>query len=117
MRHTKLGLSFGLIPYSAFQYDIIEEQPTDDPLLGTIQYNYVGTGKLYQLYGGSGYKYETTADTIELINKDSLITAVNVFSVGSNAANLFGSLYNITYASFPDQVNSQTTKLEREKFN
>lgn len=114
LRHTKLGLSFGLIPYSAFQYDIIEEQPTDDPLLGTIQYNYVGTGKLYQLYGGLGYKYETTADTIELINKDSLITAVNVFSVGSNAANLFGSLYNITYASFPDQVNSQTTKLTRE---
>ncbi|MBK8345604.1 MAG: hypothetical protein IPL12_21355 [Bacteroidetes bacterium] len=46
----KIGIEFGLIPYSAFQYDIIEEQPTDDPLLGTIQYNYVSERENYISY-------------------------------------------------------------------
>jgi hypothetical protein len=108
LRNHGFGLSFGLIPYSAFEYNIIEEIPTDDPTLGTIEYNYVGDGKLYQIYGGLGYKYETDAKPKAT---DTTIDILNVFSVGANAASLFGSLYNITYASFPDQVGSQTTKL------
>lgn len=113
LRHSKFGLSFGLIPYSAFEYNIIQEEPTDDPVLGTKEYNYVGDGKLYQIYGGLGYKYQSdTVHTGKIINKEP-VTATNIVSIGANAAQLFGSLYNITYASFPEQVNSQTTKLTR----
>jgi len=115
-RNHKLGMSFGLIPYSAFQYDIIEEQPTDDPLLGTIEYNYVGNGKLYQFYGGLGYKFttDTVQRTKEIKGDLDTVISTNLFSVGGNAAQVFGSLFNITYASFPDQANSQTTKLTRD---
>lgn len=114
-RNHKLGMSFGLIPYSAFQYDIIEEKPTDDPVLGTIEYNYVGNGELYQFYGGLGYKYttDTVQRTKEIKGELDTVISTNLFSVGGNAAQVFGSLFNITYASFPDQANSQTTKLTR----
>lgn len=119
-RKHRMGLGFGLIPYSAFQYDILEEIPTDDPDLGTKQYDYVGDGELYQVFGGLGYKYatDTTIDHKQFIRaKDTMqieIVRANMFSVGANAALLFGSLYNITYASFPDIVNAQTTKLTRD---
>lgn len=113
MRHHKFGLSFGLLPYSGFEYNIIEELPTGDPQLGTIQYNYVGDGKLYQVYGGLGYKY-TTDTTMHINESNDTIISTNLFSIGANAAQVFGSLFNITYASFPDQNNSQTTKLTRD---
>ncbi len=115
LRRHKFGISFGLIPYSGFQYNIVEEQPTDDLLLGTIEYNYVGEGTLYQVYGGLGYKYQTQLDSIKKKYKDYpdsvTVYSAHLFSIGGNAAQLFGTLSNITYASFPDQFNSQTTKL------
>ncbi len=116
LRNHKFGLSFGLIPYSGFQYNIIEEVPTDDPQLGTIEYNYVGDGTLYQVYGGVGYKYQTDIkDTIKSVKgKMDTISSANIFSVGINASQLFGSLSSITYASFPDLFNSQTTKLTKD---
>jgi len=113
LRRHKFGMSFGLLPYSGFQYSIFEEVPTEDPQLGTIEYNYVGDGNLYQVYGGVGYKYQTkTKDTVKSIkgNMDT-VTSASIFSVGGNAAQLFGSLSSITYASFPELFNSQTTKL------
>ncbi|MFI5171587.1 MAG: hypothetical protein ACHQFW_04310 [Chitinophagales bacterium] len=115
LRYHKFGLSFGLIPYSGIQYNIIEQVPTEDPLLGTIEYNYVGDGTLYQFYGGLGYKYQTEIDSTKkkLKGDSAWVYHTNLFSIGANAANLFGELSNITYASFPDQINSQTTKLTR----
>lgn len=116
LRRNKFGISFGLIPYSAFQYDILDETETGDPDLGTKQYNYVGDGQLYQLYGGVGYRHQS--DTLERVKqvKDKMDTVIsaNLFSIGANSALLFGSLFNTTYASFPDILNSQTTKLTRD---
>jgi len=115
-RRQKMGLSFGLIPYSSFQYNILDQQLTDDADLGIKEYNYVGDGNLYQLYGGLGYKFQT--DTTQhfrdpATRKDTVIAA-HIFSIGANSAYLFGSLYSVTYASFPDLVNAQTTKLTRD---
>lgn len=116
VRRHKLGFSFGLIPYSAFQYDIIEEIPTDDNDLGIKRYNYVGDGELYQVYGGLGYKFQTDTTMLLRSRKEGTDTviAAHLFSIGGNSAALFGSLFNLTYASFPDVVNSQTTKLTRK---
>lgn len=113
LRRHKFGLSFGLLPFSGFQYNIIEQVPTEDIVLGTKEYNYVGDGTLYQVYGGVGYKYQTEIDTnIREINGEmDTVLSANQFSIGANAAQLFGTLNNFTYASFPDQVNTQTTKL------
>lgn len=116
LRRDRFGLSFGLVPFSTFQYDILEETDTGDPDLGTKQYNYVGAGQLYQLYGGFGYRHQT--DTVSQVKsiqgrQDTVISA-GFLSIGASSALLFGSLYNTTYASFPDILNSQTTKLSRD---
>jgi hypothetical protein len=99
LRTQKFGLSFGLIPFSAFQYNIQEDVITEDTLFGTESYNYRGEGTLYQFYGGLGYRIT--------------IDSTNIFSLGANAAHLFGTLKNTTIASFPSQPNSQNTRLER----
>ena len=139
LRHSKFGLSFGLIPYSGFQYNILQDVPSDDPQLGTIEYNYKGDGSLYQVYGGLGYKFqfdttktaktftrEIKADTIykndtiikiikaETLSKKDTIIASHILSFGVNGGDIFGRLTNYTYASFPDLVSSQTTKLTRD---
>lgn len=122
-RRHKMGLSFGLLPYSTFSYDILEENATDDPDLGIKQYNYVGEGDLYQVYGGFGYRYQTDTTRILRVRKSKsdptktetdTVIAAHVFNIGANSGYLFGNLYNLTYASFPDVTNSQTTKLTRE---
>ncbi len=116
IRKSDFGLSFGLIPYSGFRYNIYEQVPTDDPVLGTIEYNYAGDGTLYQIYGGVGYKFQTdtTIDVKKIKGELDTIISAHQFSIGTNAADLFGTISNFTYASFPDQVNAQTTKLSRD---
>lgn len=118
LRNQNVGLSFGLIPYSSFQYNILEEIPSVDNELGTTQYNYIGNGELYQFYGGLGYQVTTKADTLKRDSSSSKYGDTTIithsFSFGANAAYLFGGLSSYTYASFPDQVNSQTTKLTRD---
>ena len=101
LRRDRFGLSFGLVPFSTFQYDILDETDTGDPDLGTKQYNYVGDGQLYQLYGGFGYRHQT--DTVSQVKsiqgrQDTVISA-GFLSIGASSALLFGSLYNTTYAS------------------
>ncbi len=113
LRHQKFGLSFGLMPYSSFQYNIFDEVLSEDEQLGTIQNNYVGSGDLYQFYGGVGYKVQTDT-TIKTRGIGDTAVIAQSFSFGANTSYLFGSLSNFTYVSFPDQVNSQTTKLTRE---
>jgi len=123
LRHQKFGISFGLIPYSSFQYDIEEEIASGDPQLGNIVNLYSGEGSLYQFYGGLGYKYQTdttlkikyNTDTLTHIMtpKDSMIVS-DIFSIGGNAARLFGTLTNSTISTFPDQDNAQSTKLTRD---
>ncbi len=56
LRMQKFGLSFGLIPFSSFQYNIQQDIVTEDTLFGTESYNYRGDGTLYQFYGGLGYR-------------------------------------------------------------
>lgn len=121
LRNQNFGISFGLIPYSSFQYNIIEEIPSIDNELGTTEYNYIGNGDLYQFYGGLGYQFNSKLDTLPqkgdtLVSKssDSISIVSHAFSLGANISYLFGGLSSYTYASFPDQANSQTTKLSRE---
>lgn len=115
-RRHKMGLAFGLLPYSNFSYEITEQIVTDDADLGIKQYDYLGEGDLYQIFGGLGYRYQT--DTTRLLRdrkgKIDTVIAAHVFNIGGNTGYLFGNLYNLTYASFPDVINSQTTKLTRE---
>lgn len=120
LRNQNFGISFGLIPYSSFQYNIINDIPSPDDALGTTEYNYIGNGDLYQFYGGLGYQINSKPDTIPS-SRDTVpsksgdtIIVSSSFSIGANIAYLFGGLSSYTYASFPDQENSQTTKLSRE---
>lgn len=116
-RRHKMGIAFGLLPYSSFSYAISEEVETDDPDLGIKQYDYVGEGDIYQIFGGLGYRFQTdTTRTIRLRDDDTkdTVIAAHIFNIGGNTGYLFGNLYNLTYASFPDVFNSQTTKLTRE---
>ncbi|MBC8046758.1 MAG: hypothetical protein H7Y00_08185 [Fimbriimonadaceae bacterium] len=102
------GFSAGLIPYSGFQYNIQQDSlNVTDTLIGTQSINYRGDGTLYQFYGGLGYNYKFGEDSIHKA------TYHNSIGVGVNGGYLFGSLENITVASFPDAGNSFSTKYVR----
>lgn len=107
-RHD-VGFSTGLIPYSGFQYNI-QQDSTDitDTLIGLQSTNYRGTGQLYQFYVGGGYNYKFGKDTLRKGNYHNSIGA------GINIGYLFGSLENVTVASFPETSNSYSTKYERD---
>ncbi|MEZ5014387.1 MAG: hypothetical protein R2794_08855 [Chitinophagales bacterium] len=113
------GMSFGLIPYSGFEYDVVEQQDSGDPDLGIKQYDYVGDGKVYRVYGGVGYKFQTKIDSswkfTDSLQTDTLWKyKADQFSVGINASALFGNLRATTIASFPDIISSQDTKLSND---
>lgn len=67
------GLSFGLLPYSSNNYDILTQ--VNDDAVGRINYRFVGSGQLYQAYLGNGFKYKNIA-------------------LGFNIGYLFGTLEN-----------------------
>lgn len=125
LRHSRFGLSFGLVPYSGFQYNIEQDIENGDTLLGTIANNYIGSGILYQFYGGLGYQYRDTSTIIKYrkplisgadttLRMNDTLTVTQLFNVGANTAYMFGTLENKTVASFPDQINAQETELLRD---
>ncbi|MFN0274259.1 MAG: hypothetical protein ACKVPJ_00815 [Chitinophagales bacterium] len=107
-RHD-VGFSTGLIPFSGFQYNI-EQDSSDliDTLIGLQTTNYRGTGQLNQFYIGGAYNYKFGKDTLRQGNFHNSIGA------GINIGYLFGSLENITVASFPETSNSYSTKYVRD---
>ena len=71
----RAGLSMGLLPYSYMQYDFEQTKIYD---IGSSQKLYQGSGTIYQLYFGGGYRFP------------KMDTSVNLFSVGMNVVYLFG---------------------------
>ncbi|MBI3502419.1 MAG: hypothetical protein HY063_11560 [Bacteroidetes bacterium] len=95
------GASFGLLPYSSVGYKIHTEQSQDS--IGTVKYSYQGEGGLNQLYFGNGFRIKN-------------------FSLGVNAAYLFGDLVFSSRDSFPSGSGfyntrfSQTTRVSNFYF-
>ena len=86
---NKLGLSFGLTPFSRVNYDIIQHNDSL-PGLGASANYFKGTGQLYTFYLGIGYKWKN-------------------LSIGINAQYLFGKLDYSTILAFPEAQNAYNT--------
>jgi len=76
----KLGFSCGITPYSKMKYSFTQNRT--DPVVGDYVKIYDGNGRLYRLYVGGAYNFFKT-DTF---------TVINQFSIGVNAAYIFGTL-------------------------
>jgi hypothetical protein len=85
------GLAFGVMPYSNVGYKIHDTQTKDT--IGTINYNYEGSGGINKVFLGNGFKL--------LSNKYSQRTGTDL-SIGFNASYVFGSINNIRHVSFDD---------------
>lgn len=86
----RMGMSFGILPYSRSQYDI-EQTFTPDTVIGRQVYNFQGAGTLYRFYLGLGHQYKG-------------------FSVGVNASYMFGRLFRSQIISFPDEDEAYSTR-------
>jgi len=86
----KAGLSFGLVPLSQVGYSIESSQSVDS--IGSIKYTYNGTGGINRAYVGIGYKISPS------------------FSIGFNAAYLFGNLSRYRSIEFPKGTNYFNTR-------
>ncbi len=82
------GLSVGLIPYSKMNYNFHEVRT--DSAIGEIEKSYEGSGRLYQLYVGGACRFP------------KIDTTVNSFSIGLNAAYVFGKFSKLDTFLFPD---------------
>lgn len=94
----KWGASFGLMPFSQVNYNLVKENDSTAET-GASYNSYKGNGALYKFYVGSGYHWKNIA-------------------VGFNAEYLFG---NITYTDLEifssDSINAfNTRKLETKSF-
>lgn len=105
-RHD-FGFSVGLVPYAVHEYQIQTSVEAADTLLGNQEYEYNGNGGILKAYFGMAYNFEFGFDSLKKSYKNSI-------GIGFNTGYLFGRLNNNTIASFPDQVNSVSTKLTRE---
>lgn len=102
------GFSLGMVPYAAYQYQIQSQtEVTDDTLLGIQEYEYTGTGGILKAYLGFAYNYSFGYDSTGKSYNNSL-------GIGINTGYLFGRLNNKTVTTFPEEVNSVSTKLLRE---
>lgn len=85
--NNKLGLSFGLVPYSSVGYSLAVNQ-TFSGLSGENLVTYEGSGGFSQLYAGAGY---------ELFEN---------FSVGAHASYIFGPFKQDQQISASEYVNN-----------
>lgn len=88
------GMSIGLMPYSTVGYDIAVNDSI--PNIGDVQYEYLGSGGLYQLFWGNAMRYKG-------------------FSAGLNLGYIFGQTSNERVANFPDLENSFADILTSER--
>lgn len=86
----KAGMSFGLVPLSQMGYSIETEQVIDS--IGSITYDYNGSGGLNRAYLGVGY------------------TLFKDVSIGINASYLFGNLSRYRSVEFPRNTNYFNTR-------
>ena len=89
------GASIGLLPYSSVGYKISDEEILQG--IGRTRYIYEGSGGVNQFYIGNALK----------ITKN--------FSVGFNAAYLFGYLNKTGTVSFPDSINFLSLRLRNSR--
>ncbi|MFA5781649.1 MAG: hypothetical protein WC868_05195 [Bacteroidales bacterium] len=89
------GSSIGLLPYSSVGYKISDEDTIDN--IGKTKYLYEGSGGVNQFYIGNAFKMTKN------------------FSVGFNAAYLFGYLDKTSTVSFPDSINFLALRLRNSK--
>jgi hypothetical protein len=87
---NRMGLAFGLRPYSTRGYSFSEKQFTGTD---TIEYTYLGTGGIQKLFLGFSYG---------IINKKN-----TKFALGFNASYLFGSVNNQRKSLLIDANTSQ----------
>ena len=85
IKKNKVGLSFGIIPYSNVNYSFLNRNL--DPDIGANNELFSGNGSLYQLYLGLGYKKHN-------------------FSIGLNAIYMFGQLEYESSIVFPDSTQN-----------
>ena len=80
----KGGMSIGLSPYSSINYDILDEGVLTDTEGNEVveQYNFIGTGEVYQVYAGGAYQ-------VFRFSGDSIRT--KSLNVGFNFGYLFGN--------------------------
>ena len=90
LKANKIGLSFGITPFSQSGYFI--SNTVNDPNIGDITYEYEGSGGINKVYLGVGAK---------VLGNDTL----NVF-VGANGMYLFGASSKIRRAILPTGNNN-----------
>ncbi len=84
------GASFGIVPYSRVNYSFSSAR--NDSILGDSRKIYNGNGRVYQLYGGGGYR---------LFGAD---TSKHALSLGFNVAYLFGRVERDDFQQFSDRT-------------
>lgn len=88
--HT--GISFGLLPVSRVKYNMREE--TSIPNVSEVVNDYFGSGSIQKVYVGAAHEYKG-------------------FSLGFNAAYLFGNYQNNLSQSFTDSLDILNTNIIR----
>jgi len=90
IKNKKLGMSFGLLPYSNVGYDIVTTQTNADTV--AEQHKYEGNGGLNQFYMGVGW------------------APFKNFSIGLNGSFMFGTMRQIRRVEPPEYENYYNTK-------
>ncbi|MFT7589540.1 MAG: hypothetical protein ACI959_001759 [Limisphaerales bacterium] len=86
----RMGLSFGLVPFSRTQYNI-QQTFEPDTSIGRQVYDFQGGGTTYRIYLGLGHQYKG-------------------FSVGANASYMFGRIFQTRIITFPDEDEAYSTR-------
>lgn len=89
------GMNFSLLPFSNVGYNIETEEV--DPEIGTIVYNYQGSGGTFKIQWGNAFRY-------------------NNFAVGVNLGYLFGKISNDREVNFLD-IDVAYTDLLNDEFS
>jgi hypothetical protein len=112
----KSGMAFGISPFSAIGYKIVDEY--NDPNIGDMQTQYEGNGGINQVFLGYGIKpfknmytrfrksrrYDSLsrAGKWNVIKRKRIIkTTLSTFSLGANGYFMFGDLDNTTRVIYP----------------
>ncbi|MGB1039748.1 MAG: hypothetical protein ACPGVD_02650 [Flavobacteriales bacterium] len=96
--NEKLGLAFGVLPYTTTGYDITTIN--SEPSIGDVTYKFKGKGGINKLFLGGGYDVYST-DSINL-------------SVGLSAGFLFGNIEKSRRVEFPDDNSALNSLLSQQ---
>jgi hypothetical protein len=91
MAKNKLGVAFGLMPFSSLGYNIAQDFYNEE-LEQQMRLEYNGDGGITRAFLGAGYK---------LFNKVDTLGNLTNFSAGLNVSLLFGSLNEVRKSIFP----------------